>query len=67
MKLPNYTTLSIVNLREVKISLIHFLDSDEYGVLSQYSWGEQLAVRKKIKSAETLYNKLIKEAWQLMK
>jgi hypothetical protein len=62
MKLPNYTTLSIVNLKDVKISLIHFLDSDDYGVLSQYSWGEQLAVRKEYKSAETLYNKLIKEA-----
>lgn len=62
MKLPNYTTLSIVNLKEVKISLIHFLDSNDYGVLSEYEWGQQLAVREKFKSAETLYNKLIKEA-----
>jgi hypothetical protein len=62
MKLPNYTTMSIVNLKDVKISLIHFLDSDDYGVLSQYSWGEQLAVRQEFKAAETLYNKLIKEA-----
>ena len=54
--------MSVVNLKEVKISLIHFLDSDDYGVLSQYEWGEQLAVRKEFKSAETLYNKLIREA-----
>lgn len=33
MKLPNYTTMSIVSLKDVKISLIHFLDSDDYGVL----------------------------------
>jgi hypothetical protein len=62
MKLPNYTTMSIVNLKDVKISLIHFLDSNDYAVLSQYEWGEQLAVRKEYKAAETLYNKLIKEA-----
>lgn len=62
MKLPHYTTMSIVDLKNVKISLIHFLDSDDYGVLSRYDWGEQLAVRKEFKSAETLYNKLIKEA-----
>jgi hypothetical protein len=62
MKLPNYTTLSTVSLKDVKISLIHFHDSDDYGVLSQYEWGEQLAVRKAFKSAETLYNKLIQEA-----
>ena len=62
MKLPNYTTLSIVNLKDVKISLIHFLDSNDYGILSEYDWGQQLAVREKLKSAETLYNKLIKEA-----
>ena len=54
--------MSIVDLKNVKISLIHFLDSDDYGVLSRYDWGEQLAVRKEYKSAETLYNKLIKEA-----
>ena len=54
--------MSVVNLKDVKISFIHFLDSDDYGVLSQYSWGEQLAVRKEFKSAETLYNKLIREA-----
>ena len=62
MKMPNYKTLSIVNLKDVKISLVHFLDSDDYGVLSQYDWGNQLAVRAKFKSAETLYNKLVKEA-----
>ena len=60
--MPNYKTLSIVNLKDVKISLIHFLDSDDYGVLSEYEWGNQLAVRVKLKSAETLYNKLISEA-----
>ena len=39
-----------------------FKQSDDYGVLSQYDWGNQLAVRAKYKSAETLYNKLVKEA-----
>jgi len=62
MKIPNYTTLSIVKLKDVKISLIHFLDSNDYGVLSEYDWGQQLAVREKFKPAEALYNKLIKEA-----
>jgi hypothetical protein len=62
MKMPNYKTLSVVSLKDVKISLINFLDSNDYGVLSEYDWGCQLAVRVQYKAAESLYNKLVKEA-----
>ncbi len=62
MKMPNYSTLSAVSLKHVKISLIHFKDSNDYAVLSEYDWGQEVAVRKHFKSAESLYNKLIQEA-----
>ena len=60
--MPNYKTLSCINLKDVNIYIIHFLDSNEYGVLSEYDWGHQLAVRVKYESAAALYNKLISEA-----